>query len=122
MKLLREYIRVLLEQEQGSKGSLVVVDIQPEYESGTPFDIGDMLRTAADSYSRVLFLYNGPELGMIAESGLKNFYFEELDYDAETFDELLSKSEFFDKGYGFFRDVMDSDLSILLKATPQITL
>ena len=110
MKLLREYIRVLLEQEQGSKGSLVVVDIQPEYESGTPFDIGDMLRTAADSYSRVLFLYNGPELGMIDESGLKNFYFEKLDYDEETFDELLSKSEFFDKGYGFFRDVMDSDL------------
>ena len=110
MKLLREYIKVLLEQEQGSKGSLVVVDIQPEYESNTPFDIGDMLRTAADSYSRVLFLYNGPDLGMIDESGLKNFYFEKLDYDEEAFDELLSKSEFFDKGYGFFRDVMDSDL------------
>jgi uncharacterized membrane protein (UPF0127 family) len=111
MKLLREYIKgLLLEQEQGSKGSLVVVDIQPEYESNTPFDIGDMLRTAAGSYSRVLFLYNGPDLGMIDESGLKNFYFEKLDYDEEVIDELLSKSKFFDKGYGFFRDVMDSDL------------
>ena len=110
MKLLREYIRVLIEQEQGSKGSLVVVDIQPEYESNTPFDIGDMLRTAADSYSRVLFLYNGPDLGMIDESGLRNFYAEKLDYDEEAIDELLSKSKFFDKGYGFFRDVMDSDL------------
>jgi len=110
MKLLRKYIKVLLEQEQESKGSLIVVDIQPEYESNTPFDIGGMLRTAADSYSRVLFLYNGPDLGMIDESGLKNFYFEKLDYDEEVIDELLSKSEFFDKGYGFFRDVMDSDL------------
>ncbi len=111
MKLLREYIRVLLEQGQGSKGSLVVVDIQPEYESNTPFDIGDMLRTAAEDYSRVLFLFNGEDtLGMISESALKNFYLEKLDYDEEVFDELLSKSEFFDKGYGFFRDVMDSDV------------
>ena len=111
MKLLREYIRVLLEQDQGSKGSLVVVDIQPEYESNTPFDIGDMLRTAAEDYSRVLFLFNGEDtLGMVSESALKNFYFEKLDYDEEVFDELLSKSEFFDKGYGFFRDVMDSSV------------
>ncbi len=111
MKLLREYIRVLLEQEQGSKGSLVVVDIQPEYESGTSFDIGDMLRTAAEDYSRVLFLFNGEDtLGMVSESALKNFYFEKLDYDEELFDDLLSKSTFFDKGYGFFRDVMDSSV------------
>jgi len=111
MNLLREYIRVLLEQGQGSKGSLVVVDIQPEYESNTPFDIGDILRSAAEDYSRVLFLFNGEDtLGMVSESALKNFYLEKLDYDEEVFDELLSKSEFFDKGYGFFRDVMDSDV------------
>jgi hypothetical protein len=111
MKLLREYIRGLLEQERGSKGNLVVVDIQPEYESNTSFDIGDMLRTAAEDYSRVLFLFNGEDtLGMVSESALKNFYFEKLDYDEEVFDNLLSKSEFFDKGYGFFRDVMDSSV------------
>jgi len=111
MKLLREYIRVLVEQEQGSKGSLVVVDVQPEYESNTPFDIGDMLRTAAEDYSRVLFLFNGEDtLGMVSEFELKNFYLEKLDYDEELFDDLLSKSTFFDKGYGFFRDVMDSSV------------
>ena len=111
MKLLREYIKFLLERDQGSKGSLVVVDIQPEYESNTPFDIGDMLRTAAEDYSSVLFLFNGEDtLGMVSESALKNFYLEKLEYDEELFDELLSKSEFFDKGYGFFRDVMDSDV------------
>ena len=111
MKLLREYIRALLEQEQGSKGKLVVVDVQPEYESGTSFDIGDMLRTAAEDYSEILFLFNGEDtLGMISESALRDYYFEKLDYDEEVFDELLSKSEFFDKGYGFFRDVMDSSV------------
>ena len=88
MNLLREYIKVLLEQEQGSKGSLVVVDIQPEYESNTPFDIGDMLRTAAEDYSSVLFLFNGEDtLCMVSESALKDYYFEKLDYDEEVFDE-----------------------------------
>jgi len=111
MNLLREYIRNLLEKDQVSKGGLVVVDIQPEYESNTSFDIGDMLRIAAEDYSRVLFLFNGEDtLGMVSESDLKNFYFEKLDYDEEAFDGLLSKSTFFDKGYGFFRDVMDSDV------------
>ena len=89
MNLLREYIRgLLLEQTQG--GSLVVVDIQPEYESVTPFDIGDMLRSAAENYSRVLFLYNGEDtLGMVSESALKDFYFEKLDKDEEVFEELM---------------------------------
>ena len=109
MRRLREYIRNLL-QEQASSNSLVVVDIQPEYEGNTPFDIEDMLRSASEDYSRVLFLYNGPEMGMVDEGELKNFYFEKLDWDEETFEELMSKSKFFDKGYGFFRDVMDSDI------------
>ena len=88
---------------------LVVVDIQPEYEDNATFDIGDMLRSAAEEYDSVLFLFNGEDtLGMISESALKNYYFEQLDYDEEVFHELMSKSEFFDKGYGFFRDVMDS--------------
>jgi len=108
MKLLQEYIRALSEQATANK--LVIVDIQPEYESNTPFDIGDMLKTAANNYQQVLFLFNGPEMGMVDESDLKNFYLEKLDYDDETFEELLGKSEFFDKGYGFFRDVMDSEI------------
>jgi hypothetical protein len=90
---------------------LVVVDIQPEYESNTTFDIGDMLRAAAEDYDSVLFLYNGEDtLGMVSEDALKNYYFEKLDYDVEAYEELLSNSEFFDKGYGFFRDVMDSNV------------
>ena len=111
MSLLRTYIRqkLLIEQASGG-GSLIVVDIQPEYESGATFDIGDMLRSASE-YSRVLFLYNGADtLGMIDEQSLRNYYFEKLDYDEETYEELMSVSEFFDKGYGFFRDVMDSDI------------
>ena len=110
MNLLREYIRRKLIEQSSGGGLLIVVDIQPEYESGATFDIGDMLRAAAE-YDEVLFLYNGADtLGMIDEASLKNYYFEKLDYDEEVFEELISVSEFFDKGYGFFRDVMDSDI------------
>tara|TARA_B100001287_G_scaffold262350_1_gene252179 strand:- start:674 stop:2179 length:1506 start_codon:yes stop_codon:yes gene_type:complete len=108
--LLREYIRNKLIEQATNKASLIVVDIQPEYEGGATFDIGDLLR-AATEYDRVLFLYNGEDtLGMIDEQSLRNYYFEKLDYDEEAYEELISVSEFFDKGYGFFRDVMDSGI------------
>lgn len=110
MSLLREYIRRKLIEQSTGGGLLIVVDIQPEYEGGATFDIGDMLRAAAE-YDEVLFLYNGADtLGMIDEASLRNYYFEKLDYDEEVFEELMSVSEFFDKGYGFFRDVMDSGI------------
>jgi len=108
VKLLREYIRILL--EQSGSGSLIMVDVQPEYESNVTFDIGDMLRKAAEDYSRVLVLYNGPDLGMSSKTELINYYMEKLDWDEEVLDEFLSQATFFDKGYGFFRDVMDSDI------------
>ena len=55
MNLLREYIRRKLIEQSSGGGLLIVVDIQPEYESGATFDIGDMLRAAAE-YDEVLFL------------------------------------------------------------------
>ena len=98
---------LLLEQQAGS---VVVVDVQPEYEGALTFDVGDLLRKASE-YNKVLFLYNGADtLGMIDEAGLRNYYFEKLDYDEDAFDDLMSGATFFDKGYGFFRDVMDSDV------------
>ena len=106
--ILRKYVRTLL-TEQAGNDNLIVVDVQPEYEGNTPFDIGDLLRAAA-GYNRVLFLYNGPDLGMIDEGSLKNYYLEKLDWDEEAFNDLMSGASFFDKGYGFFRDVMDSSI------------
>jgi hypothetical protein len=123
MKITRSQLKRIIKEELDnlsnqtddlgeSAGSyLVVIDIQPEYEINISFDVGDMLRSATADYSRILFLYNGEDtLGMVSESALKNYYFEQLDYDEEIFSELMSKSEFFDKGYGFFRDVMDSSV------------
>tara|TARA_Y100001970_G_scaffold271481_1_gene366910 strand:- start:39930 stop:40568 length:639 start_codon:yes stop_codon:yes gene_type:complete len=115
MNQLKQYIRQVL-KEGVSSDTLVIVDIQPAYESNTPFDIGEMLEWAHTNYSRILVLWNGPDLGFVDKQGLMSFYFEKLgEYlgDYELADEMVyefgQKSEFFDKGYGFFRDLMDDD-------------
>ena len=115
MKHLRQYIRQIL-KENVSSDTLVIVDVQPAYESNTPFDIGEMIEWAHENYSRILVLWNGPDLGYVDQQGLMSFYFEKLgeylgDYEQadEMVYELGQKAEFFDKGYGFFRDLMDDD-------------
>ncbi len=115
MKHLRQYIRQIL-KENVSSDTLVIVDVQPAYESNTPFDIGEMIEWAHENYSRILVLWNGPDLGFVDQKGLMSFYFEKLgeylgDYEQadEMVYELGQKAEFFDKGYGFFRDLMDDD-------------
>lgn len=114
MKHLRHYIRQILKEQSDQGGSLVIVDVQPAYEGNTPFDIGEMLVWAHENYSQILVLWNGPDLGYVDQGGLMSFYFEKVaDHlgDYEQADELVyqlgQKSEFFDKGYGFFRDLMD---------------
>lgn len=87
-------------------GKLIIVDVQPEYEGHIGFDIEELLRKAC-GYGKVLVLWNGPDLGMVSEEGLKNYYFEKMGYDEELFEKFISRAEFFDKGYGFFRDMMD---------------
>jgi hypothetical protein len=113
MKLLRETIRKLM-LESSQSDSLVIVDVQPVYEDYASFDIGEMLMWAQENYSNILILWNGPDLGYVDEQGLTSFYFEKLGEhlgDYEQADELVwqlgRKAEFFDKGYGFFRDLMD---------------
>jgi len=103
---LRRLIREAILRE-ASGGRLVVVDVQPEYAGEIGFDVGDLLRTAAEDYSSVLFLWNGPDLGMCSKEDLKAYYAEVLDYDDEVVEKLFSVAEFYDKGYGFFRDLMD---------------
>ena len=107
-RLVREYHRLLL--ESGPGGSLIIVDVQPEYQSNIGFDVGEMLQNALENYSKILVLWNGPDLSMSSRDELVGYYYQSfLDVGGtdEEFDELLGKCTFYDKGYGFFRDLMD---------------
>lgn len=106
MKILPLLEQVLTEDVSGKH--LVVVDVQPEYESS----FGSMSETLAEfinenynHFSKVTFLFNGPDLGMIEEGEYKHWW-----YDQGLEEEIIYNSDFFDKGYAFFRYCMDKGI------------
>ncbi len=87
---------------------LVVVDIQPEYESYIGFipSFVGFLNENYDSLSNLTFLYNGNDtLGMIEEYDYKMWW---LDHGLD--EHIVDSAKFYDKGYTFFRYCMDSDV------------
>lgn len=85
---------------------LIVVDIQPEYEKSfrfKPYQFTEFLNQHATEFSSITLLYNGPDLGMVSESEYAMWLVENgLEED------VLSSIKFFEKGYAFFRNVMDA--------------
>lgn len=85
---------------------LVVVDFQPEYQSGfgtMAEDLADFINENFDNLTNVTFLYNGSDtMGMIGEDEYMLWWHEQgLD------EEIIARSDFYDKGYAFFRYCMD---------------
>jgi hypothetical protein len=86
--------------------NLLVVDVQPAYEKF--FDARDYLSYISQLMGRmnfngrVLYLYNGPELGYESEPELMDWM-----VDNGFPEDMLGYVEFFDKGYGWFRYCMD---------------
>lgn len=108
LRELKSFVRSIVAESlgKGKGGNLIIVDVQPEYASYIKFDVGKLLREALQ-YNRILFLWNGPDLGMSSRDELISYYGEALDYDEEALEELISRATFYDKGYGFFRDLLD---------------
>ncbi len=53
----------------------------------------------------ILFLFNGPDLEFPDEDELKQWY-----YENGLKEEVIHSSDYYDKGYAFFRYCMDSDI------------
>lgn len=84
--------------------TIINVDIQPEYQSGFSHFTNEWINFLNKSYkkNKIVFLFNGPELGMISESEYINWLFEE-----GISEDVIDNARFFDKGYAFFRFCMD---------------
>lgn len=95
-------LQTILENVQNND-TLIVVDVQPEYEKSIHF-IPSLVNEVNTRSGGTVFLYNGYEtLGMINESDYKMWWIDHgLDY------EIIDRSIFYDKGYAFFRYCMDS--------------
>jgi hypothetical protein len=96
--------------ESMSGKHLVVVDIQPEYQSGfgsMHVDLAQFIEANWNDFSNVTFLYNGAEtIGMISEQDYQWWWMEE----AKLNEEIINQSGWYDKGYAFFRYCMDSGM------------
>ncbi len=116
--------KVSLEAKKALKKTLISVDIQPEYyhtavkNGGFNDNILHGLISAlnSNSYSKKVVLYNGADtLGMIS---LNDYQMWLLENGLE--EDRLNECLFYDKGYAFFRFMMDSgidedDIVLLVK-------
>lgn len=94
--------------KETTSNSLIVVDIQPSYKKYFGFKVSDLCDHLINSdYDKILYLYNGPELGMETKDDIFNFLIEDgLDYDEEKVEQIPNMT-FYEKNYAFFRDMMD---------------
>ena len=101
-KLNEDYLK------ESASEDLVIVDIQPAYKKSIHFSISKFCDFLIESdYRKVLYLYNGPDLGLDSEDDVMNWLIEDgLDYDEEKIDNLPNMN-WFEKGYAFFRNMMD---------------
>ena len=90
--------------------TLVICDIQPEYENYLSFDLYDFIKYlnyVATRYENVVYFYNGySTLGMIREDELRWWL-----YEAGLSEKAMEGILFVDKGYAFLREAMDSNVS-----------
>lgn len=112
-KLLREQKLNRIYEKSGigmvNNTNLIIVDIQPEYENAFGFNLyqfTEFLNENFESLNSLTFLYNGADtLGMVSEGDFKYWLL-----DNGVGEEVLDQSDFYDKGYAFFRYCMDEGI------------
>lgn len=97
--------------EDVQSGTLIVVDIQPEYEKAFGFDTYQFVDFLLNSkYDNKVYLYNGRDtLGMVSQDELVEWILEKADYSDEAQEEI-DQIFFYDKGYAFFRYCIDEGI------------
>lgn len=87
------------------KNNVIVVDVQPMYEKWIKFDMFDFTNFL-NSQGSILYFYNGPEtVGVDNEDKILYWLWDNgLDEDKSI------DITWVDKGYGFFRNWMDSGM------------
>lgn len=89
----------LKEHLKSSSQKLLIVDVQEhDYKKFIKFDMHDFAKFV-NGYKDVLCLFNGDNLGWESKDQMKEWYNE--------FDINLSKVKFYEKEYGYFRDLMN---------------
>ena len=89
-------------REEYPNKKLIIVDIQPAYEDYMNMNMRNFTEWLNHHHDfDILYLYNGPDMGYEDEYEIREWL---QGYGLET-DENMT---FYEKGYGFFRDFMDT--------------
>jgi hypothetical protein len=97
--------RILTESISLIGKTLINVDIQPEYESAIHF-LPQWVKFLNKTNASIIFLYNGGQMGMISESEYAHWLFQ-----LGVKERVLNSSQFYDKGYAYFRYCIDSAIN-----------
>lgn len=90
--------------------TLLVVDIQPAYQNWISFSMFSFINFLNKNYhefKKIIFFFNGPEMGYEDEYEFKTWLLEH-DLNEEVLEE--DGTDFFDKGYNYFRTCIDADI------------
>jgi hypothetical protein len=91
----------LTDHNKYNNKKIIIVDIQPSYRIHMNMDMHEFTSWLNHhDYLDVLYLYNGPDMGYEDEYEIKDWLY---DYGLDS-DRNIT---FYEKGYGFFRNLMD---------------
>jgi len=98
--------------EKASK-NIIVVDIQPEYEHAFKFH-EEFCEFLNEQSKKILYFYNGADSGFSSDTKSSIAYWL-IDHGLE--ERKLNDIKWVDKGYGFFRSLMDEgiDKGLIIK-------
>ena len=106
--MINECVQFVVEAMKKQSGTVISVDVQPEYFTAHGFDKNFLSKYVKyiNKQNSVVFLYNGADtLGMVSESDYQMWLF-----DNGVSEDVINSSEFYDKGYAFFRYCIDSGI------------
>lgn len=92
-----------------NRNNLIICDIQPAYSISKTL-ISKMI-SKIKKFDKILYLYNGDDTGLSEDNkdSILEWVFENSDYNERILNLFETKNiTWYDKGYAFFRDMMDS--------------
>ena len=99
-------LKSILHENSFDGKTYISVDIQPAYQDAFTFRTVAWINFLNNlDCNKLIFLFNGPDLGFPDEQEYKDWLFEN-----GLNEEVLDRAIFYDKGYAFFRYCMDNSL------------
>lgn len=101
LKLITKFNQFI--NESNSNNTIVCCDIQLDYNEWIKFDLSDWADFInMNNNKTIVYLYNGPNMGYADENEQKEWMMN-LGIEESVIDNMI----FYEKEYGFFRDIMN---------------